>query len=83
MNDDPIPSAAAASGSEPTHNDRPDGTAENAPEGSRSGGSRKRSRSAARRAKAGLAKKLEFTTHLMTSLDMVVFAELCALYYLE
>lgn len=33
--------------------------------------------------KAGLVKKLQFMTHLMRSLDMVVFAEICAMYYME
>lgn len=33
--------------------------------------------------KAGLAKKLQFMTHLMRNLDMIVFAEICALYYME
>jgi hypothetical protein len=35
------------------------------------------------RRKAGLVKKLQYMTHLMKSLDMVVFAELCTLYYME
>lgn len=38
---------------------------------------------AERMRKAGLAKKLQFMTHLMKSLDMVVFAEICTLYYME
>lgn len=33
--------------------------------------------------KAGLAKKLQFMTHLMRNLDMLVFAEICTLYYME
>lgn len=44
---------------------------------------RRRSSSKIRRAKAGIAKKLDFMTHLMSSLDVVVFAELCILYYME
>lgn len=36
-----------------------------------------------RNRKAGLGKKLQFMTHLMKSLDMVVFAEMCTLYYME
>lgn len=44
---------------------------------------RRRSSSKIRRAKAGIAKKLEFMTHLMSSLDVVIFAELCILYYME
>lgn len=49
----------------------------------RSRSARRRSSSRVRRAKAGIAKKLEFFTHLMSSLDVVVFAELCVLYYME
>lgn len=33
--------------------------------------------------KHGLMKKLQFMTHLMRSLDLVVFAEMCAMYYME
>lgn len=44
---------------------------------------KRRSSSKIRRAKAGIAKKIEYTTHLMSSLDVVVFAELCVLYYME
>lgn len=44
---------------------------------------KRRAASQVRRAKAGIAKKLEFFTHLMSSLDVVVFAELCVLYYME
>lgn len=49
----------------------------------RSRNGRRRSSSKIRRAKAGIAKKLEFMTHLMSSLDVVIFAELCILYYME
>ena len=31
----------------------------------------------------GLAKKLEFVGHLQKSLDMVVFAYMCTVYYME
>lgn len=34
-------------------------------------------------AKDGLKKKLQFMMHLSISLDTVVYAELCALYYME
>lgn len=51
------------------------------PRRSRTG--RRRSSSKIRRAKAGIAKKLDFMTHLMSSLDVVIFAELCILYYME
>lgn len=49
----------------------------------RSRNGRRRSSSKIRRAKAGIAKKLDFMTHLMSSLDVVIFAELCILYYME
>lgn len=49
----------------------------------RSRNSRRRSSSKIRRAKAGIAKKLDFMTHLMSSLDVVIFAELSMLYYME
>lgn len=49
----------------------------------RSRNGRRRSSSKIRRAKAGIAKKLNFMTHLMSSLDVVIFAELCILYYME
>lgn len=49
----------------------------------RSRNGRRRSSSRVRRAKAGIAKKLEFMAHLMSSLDVLVFAELCVLYYMD
>lgn len=54
------------------------------PRGSRTG--RRRSASKMRkirRAKAGIAQKLEFMTHLMDSLDVAIIIELCILYYME
>ncbi|KUI66685.1 DSC E3 ubiquitin ligase complex subunit 4 [Cytospora mali] len=44
---------------------------------------RRRSLSRVRRAKAGIQKKLAFMAHFMSSLDMLVFAELCVLYYMD
>lgn len=44
---------------------------------------RRRSSSRVRRAKAGIARKLDFMTNLMGSLDVLVFAELSVLYYME
>ncbi len=35
------------------------------------------------RRRAGLAKKLQFLIHLLKNLDMLFFAELCVLYYME
>lgn len=53
------------------------------PRSSRSRPRRRRSSSRVRRAKAGIAKKLDFMTNLMSSLDVLVFAELSVLYYME
>lgn len=50
---------------------------------SRSRTRRRRRRKSRRRRNPGLAKKLEFVTHLLRSLDTLVFAELSALYYME
>lgn len=93
MNDDPTPASSAAR--LPTHDDN-DSDARSQDEGEAHGPSRqqsqrqrrsrhgrRRSSSRVRRAKAGIAKKLEFMTHLMSSLDVLVFAELCVLYYME
>ncbi len=35
------------------------------------------------RRRAGLAKKLQFLIHLLKNLDMLFFAEICVLYYME
>lgn len=95
MNNDPT--AASDTARLPTHDDNDSDTgsqdeadaAEGSSQQSQSQTSRRsrngcrRSSSRVRRAKAGIAKKLEFLTHLMSSLDVVVFAELCVLYYME
>ncbi|EJT73413.1 hypothetical protein GGTG_10252 [Gaeumannomyces tritici R3-111a-1] len=39
--------------------------------------------SAAQRRKAGMYRKFLFMTHLMTNLDALVYAEICALYYMD
>ncbi|CAN8099292.1 unnamed protein product [Discula destructiva] len=44
---------------------------------------RRRSSSKIRRAKAGIAKKLDFMTQLMSSLDVTIYAELSILYYMD
>lgn len=64
--------------------DNGEGTSQH-PEGRprRSRNGRRRSSSRVRRAKAGITKKLEFMTNLMSSLDVLVFAELSVLYYME
>ncbi|KAF3762404.1 DUF1746-domain-containing protein [Cryphonectria parasitica EP155] len=97
MNDDPTAASDTARLPARDENDSDAGSQDddNAGEGSsqqafveRSRGAarrdgRRRTSSRVRRAKAGIAKKLEFMTHLMSSLDVVVFAELCALYYMD
>ncbi len=80
MNDDAIPGSAADL---PPTQDDVQGTETTSQGNGRQGGSRRRSQSRARTAKAALAKKLRFMTDLMNSLDMLVFAELCTLYYME
>ena len=44
---------------------------------------RRRRRKSRKKRNPGLVKKLEFVTHLLKSLDTLVFAELSALYYME
>ncbi|KOS16933.1 DSC E3 ubiquitin ligase complex subunit 4 [Escovopsis weberi] len=44
---------------------------------------RRRRRRSRRKRNPGLVKKLAFVTHLLKTLDLVVFAELSALYYME
>lgn len=93
MNDDP-PAASDPARLPSTYDDDGEGE-DNAGEGSslsqdahhheprRSRSGRRRSSSKIRSAKAGIAKKLDFMTHLMSSLDVIIFAELCILYYME
>ncbi|KAH7163305.1 hypothetical protein B0J13DRAFT_634551 [Dactylonectria estremocensis] len=44
---------------------------------------RKKKKKSRKRRNPGLARKLEFVTHLLKSLDTLVFVELSALYYME
>lgn len=92
MNDDPTSASSAAR--LPINDDNDDARSHDEGEAQgpsrqqsqrrlRSRNERRRSSSRVRRAKAGIAKKLEFMTHLMSSLDVLVFAELCVLYYME
>jgi len=81
MHNDAVPSSSAAS--PPLAHDDSHEVGESSQEGGRRSGAARRAHSRARKAKAGLPKKFQFMTHLMTSLDMIVFAELCALYYME
>jgi hypothetical protein len=49
----------------------------------RQDGRRRRKRKSKKKRNPGLVKKLAFITHLLKTLDLVVFAELSALYYME
>lgn len=50
---------------------------------SRSASRQRRKKKSKKKRNPGLAKKLGFITHLLKTLDLVVFAELSALYYME
>ncbi|PNY23725.1 DSC E3 ubiquitin ligase complex subunit 4 [Tolypocladium capitatum] len=50
---------------------------------SRSTSRRRRKKKSKKKRNPGLVKKLAFITHLLRTLDLVVFAELSALYYME
>ncbi|KAI2784769.1 DUF1746-domain-containing protein [Daldinia loculata] len=54
-----------------------------ASEQSRDGGTTTQNPSLSQAARDGLTKKLQFMMHLSISLDTVVYAELCALYYMD
>lgn len=77
MSDDSSPSWTA-----PTH-DPPGDDDGDSPSRSRSASRLRRKRKSRKRRNPGLAKKLSFVTHLLKTLDLVVFAELSALYYME
>lgn len=88
MNDDPGPSSAARQlppQSDGEHDARDHdgrgGRAEQSTSDARASGASP-SRLHERR-REGLAKKLEFVSHLQKSLDMIVFAYICTLYYME
>ena len=95
MSHDPAPAPAAASSLDlPASLDVDDEDAPRIDEDavSESAGPAPRSRSTSRRRRrkkdkkdrnAGLAKKLLFVTHLLKTLDLLVFAELSGLYYME
>lgn len=55
----------------------------NSPARSRSASRQRRKKKSKKKRNPGLAKKLGFITHLLKTLDLVVFAELSALYYME
>lgn len=94
MSDDASPSSTApndASPAEPANTSSGSRVTWNLPR-EQSGSTRARAQSQSQRRKKkknrkkrnpGLTKKLEFVTHLLKSLDTLVFAELSALYYME
>ena len=81
MSNDSQPSSAAPTRHEPTHSNT---TAPVEATTSRSRGRRRTKKSRkSKKPDAGLKKKLEHVTHLLKTLDFVVFAELSSLYYME
>ncbi|UKZ66759.1 uncharacterized protein TrAtP1_007930 [Trichoderma atroviride] len=50
---------------------------------SRSSNGRQHKRRSKKKQNPGLAKKLGFLTHLLKTLDLVIFAELSSMYYME
>jgi hypothetical protein len=86
MNDDPSPSSAAPDAGRPAdaqaatdeavqRND----SASRSPSQSR----RRRKKKGKKKRNPGLKKKLAFVTDMLKSLDLLVFAELSAMYYME
>lgn len=87
MNDDPPPSSAAPNVGRPadaqaatdeTMQQRNDSVSRS-PSQSR----RRRKKKGKKKRNPGLKKKLGFVTHMLQSLDLLVFAELSAMYYME
>ncbi|KYK55530.1 hypothetical protein DCS_07493 [Drechmeria coniospora] len=96
MNDDPSPNGTTTrddDGAETVgRNEGPDDDDGNlhlnnlthaSPSPSRSPSRRRRRKRSRKKRSPGLAKKLSFVTHLLKTIDLVVFAELSALYYME
>ncbi|KAK3311260.1 uncharacterized protein B0T15DRAFT_68071 [Chaetomium strumarium] len=84
MNDDPGPSSAARQ--LPPRSDGEHGVGEHGMRAGRGSDDQTQNRSASQKQekqREGLAKKLEFISHLQKSLDMIVFAYICTLYYME
>lgn len=87
MNHDPTPTSPADQ--DPNPNRPEDDTADddNGASSRQQNGSaastRRRRPKLSKKAKAGLTKKLQFLLHLLMSLDALIYAELCVLYYME
>ncbi|KAJ6445808.1 ferric reductase transmembrane component [Purpureocillium lavendulum] len=80
--DDPDDNAADANVDADADAD-PDADVALSPSRDRSESRRRRKKRSRKKRNPGLAKKLFFITHLLKTLDLVVFAELSALYYME
>jgi hypothetical protein len=74
MNNDPTPPSAA-------DRDLPPSTSN--PSAPSSSGQQNEQSPAQKRAQAQTKKKYEFVNTLMTNLDVLIYAELCILYYME
>ncbi|KAF7563507.1 hypothetical protein G7046_g638 [Stylonectria norvegica] len=89
MNHDASPSSAAQGNASSTPNaddvpwERSPELEEPSQQQSSTRSRRRKKKKSRRRRNPGLAKKLQFITHLLKSLDTLVFAELSALYYME
>lgn len=80
MNDDPGSSSTArpnTNTTDPDHSERSTTEASSRNDGQSSDFEVKNKQ------RVGLAKKLEFVTHLQRSLDMLVWSYMCTLYYME
>ncbi|CAP64924.1 uncharacterized protein PODANS_1_13150 [Podospora anserina S mat+] len=80
MNDDPGSSSTARPNTHTTDPDHSEGSTTEA--SSRNDGQSSDSE-VKNKQRVGLAKKLEFVTHLQRSLDMLVWSYMCTLYYME
>jgi len=84
MNDDPTSSFAARQrATEPDANHEQVRDQHGAEEVDESSTASQQESERKERRKAGLIKKLQFMSHLQKSLDAIVFAYLCTLYYME
>ncbi|KAK0737596.1 hypothetical protein B0T21DRAFT_168282 [Apiosordaria backusii] len=80
MNDDPGSSSTARPNNNTTDPEHPE---ESAAEGSSRNDGQPNDSEVKNKQRVGLAKKLEFVTHLQRSLDMMVWSYMCTLYYME
>ena len=88
MNNDSIPSSAPAQASpEESHPPTTSQGQSDAPAGETTGASASEKpvilTSAQKRAQAQTKKKHEFINYLMNNLDLIIYSELCILYYME